>query len=66
MMAAAGKRLLETLAICKNRLKEIPDADDRKIIEELTPTKLLQVTYTGKELATLLRVFRDLGNASKK
>ena len=65
-MAAAGQRLLETLKICKNRIKDIPDASDRKIIEELTPTKILQATYTGKELVTLLRVYRDLCSLDKK
>ena len=56
----AGKKLLDMHKTCTKNLKKIKQEKDRKVIQELTQTKLFSGDYTGLELATLLRVFRDI------
>ena len=59
-MAAAGLLLLQFHKHCKSKLKLIKEEEDRKIINELTPDKIITGTATPKEIATIMRCYRDL------
>ena len=62
VLVVAGKKLLDMHKMCTKNLKKIKQEKDRKIIQELTQTKLFGGDYTGLELATLLRVFREISS----
>ena len=59
-MAAAGLLLLQFHKYCKSKLKLVKEEDDRKIIDGLEPKKIVMGEASPKEIATIMRVYRDL------
>lgn len=59
-MAAAGLLILQFHKYCKSKLKLIKEEADRKIVEELTADRIVTGTATPKEIATIMRCYRDL------
>jgi hypothetical protein len=61
----AGKVLLDMLKFVQSNLKEVKEESDRKIISEITQSSIFKSELKPKELATLLRVYRDLKSSLK-
>lgn len=59
-MAAAGLLLLNFHKYCKSKMKLINEEADRKIIDDLKPDKIVTGSATPKEIATIMRCYRDL------
>lgn len=60
----AGNKVLEMHKFCVTNIKLIKKEEDRKIIQEITQTKIF-TNLTIKEMATIMRVYRDLKHSSR-
>ena len=63
-MAAASAKLLEMLKFCQLNNNKIGDKKDRKVIDGLTPSTLMGTAVPMREVAILMRVYRELRRTS--